>query len=113
MRKVCAGFGAELREFNREASHVHLPVNSPPKVALPKLVNSLKDISCRRIRQEFPDLARHYRQANRLRSASYVAGSAEAQPSPLCASTSSSKGGPSDPGRGPSTFTIGPTSPPT
>ena len=73
----------ELREFNREASHVHLPVNSPPEVALPKLVNSPKGVSSRRIRQEFPDLTRHYWQANRLWSASYFARSAGGAPIPV------------------------------
>jgi putative transposase len=41
-------------------------VNFPPKAALSKLVNSLKGISSRWMRQEFPDLRRHYRRANRL-----------------------------------------------
>ncbi len=38
MRKVCGDFGAELREFNGEADHVHLLVEYPPKVAVPALV---------------------------------------------------------------------------
>jgi putative transposase len=33
MRAVCAGSGAELHEFNAEASHVHLLVHYPSKVA--------------------------------------------------------------------------------
>ena len=32
----------------------------PPKVAISKLVNSLKGVSSRRLKQEFPDLARRY-----------------------------------------------------
>jgi putative transposase len=80
MRAVCAGFGTGLAEFNGEASHVHLLVNFPPKVALSKLVNSLKGVSSRRMRQEFPDLARHYWRANQLWSASYFAGSAGGAP---------------------------------
>jgi putative transposase len=80
MRDVCADFEAELREFNGEGDHVHLLVNFPPKVALSKLVNSLKGVSSRRMRQEFPDLARHYYRANRLWSGSYFAGSAGGAP---------------------------------
>jgi len=80
MRAVCAGFETGLAEFNGEASHVHLLVNFPPKVALSKLVNSLKGVSSRRMRQEFPDLARHYWRANRLWSASYFAGPAGGAP---------------------------------
>jgi putative transposase len=62
------------------SNHVHLLVSFPPKVAPSRLVNSLKGVSSRRMRQEFPDLARHYRRANRLRSGSYVAGSAGGAP---------------------------------
>jgi len=80
MRAVCTGFETELAEFNGEADHVHLLVNFPPKVALSKLVNSLKGVSSRRLRQEFPPLARHYWRANRLWSGSYFAGSVGGAP---------------------------------
>lgn len=80
MRDVCADFEVQLEEFNGESSHVHLLVNFPPKVALSRLVNSLKGVSSRRIRQEFPDLRRHYYRANRLWSGSYFAGSADGAP---------------------------------
>jgi putative transposase len=69
-----------LAEFNGESNHVHLLVNFPPKVALSRLVNSLKGVSSRRMRQEFPDLARHHWRANRLWSGSYFAGSAGGAP---------------------------------
>ncbi|MFD4560011.1 IS200/IS605 family transposase [Streptomyces sp. NPDC058469] len=46
MRKVCQRFEAELKEFNGELDHVRLLINYPPKVAVSKLVNSLKDVSC-------------------------------------------------------------------
>jgi putative transposase len=80
MRDVCADFGAELAEFNREADHVRLLVNFPPTVTISRLVNSLKGVSSHRLRQEFPDLARHYWQAKRLWSGSYFAGSVEGAP---------------------------------
>lgn len=63
MRAVCADFETELIEFNGENNHVHLLVNFPPKVALAKLVNSLKGVSSRRMRQEFTDLVQHYYRA--------------------------------------------------
>lgn len=47
----------------------------PPKVAVSGLVNFLKGVSSRRLRQEFPDLVRHYWRAQRLWSGSYFAGS--------------------------------------
>ncbi|QYC45357.1 Transposase IS200 like protein [Nonomuraea coxensis DSM 45129] len=75
MRDVCADFETELSEFNGGSNHVHLLVNFPPKVALSRLVNSLKGVSSRRMRQEFPELARHYYRASKLWSGSYFAGS--------------------------------------
>lgn len=55
-------------------------MNFPPKLALSKLVNSLKGVSSRRLRQEFPDLVRHHYRANRLWSGSHFAGSAGGAP---------------------------------
>ncbi|MGA5082530.1 IS200/IS605 family transposase [Streptomyces griseoincarnatus] len=80
MRAVCEDFEAELVEFNGGNNHVHLLVHFPPKVAVSKLVNSLKGVSSRRLRQEFPDLVRHYWRAQRLWSGSYFAGSAGGAP---------------------------------
>ena len=47
---VCSDFESELREVGWEADHVHLLIGYPPKVALAKLVNSLKGVSARRLR---------------------------------------------------------------
>ncbi|WP_030475643.1 IS200/IS605 family transposase [Lentzea albidocapillata] len=80
MRAVCADFETELVEFNGENNHVHLLVSFPPKVAISKLVNSLKGVSSRRMRQEFPELTRHYWRAQRLWSGSYFAGSVGGAP---------------------------------
>jgi putative transposase len=80
MQAVCADFETDLSEFNGENNHVHLLVNFPPKVAPAKLVNSLKGVSSRRMRQEFPDLVRHYYRANKLWSGSYFAGSVGGAP---------------------------------
>ncbi|GAA0552996.1 IS200/IS605 family transposase [Actinomadura livida] len=80
MRNVCADFECELAEFNGESNHVHLLVDFPPKVALSHLVNSLKGVSSRRLRQEFPELARHYYRANKLWSGSYFTGSVGGAP---------------------------------
>ena len=54
MRAVCEDFGCQLVEFNGETEHVHLLVNFPPTVALSRLVNSLKGVTSRQLRQEFP-----------------------------------------------------------
>jgi len=48
--QVCADFECELRESGWETDHVHLLVSYPPKVALSRLINSLKGVSARRLR---------------------------------------------------------------
>ncbi|GLW96796.1 hypothetical protein Misp02_08830 [Microtetraspora sp. NBRC 16547] len=80
MHDVCADFECELAEFTGEANHVHLLVDFPPKVALSRLVDSLKGVSSRRMRTEFPELARHYHRANKLWSGSYFTGSVGGAP---------------------------------
>lgn len=78
--KVCTDFGAELTEFNGEADHVHLLVNYPPKVAISKLVNSLKGVSSRLLRrQEHPSI-REALWGGSLWSPSYFAGSCGGAP---------------------------------
>lgn len=58
--KVCQDFEAELIECDGEDDHVHLLVHYPPKVALSKLVNSLKGVSSRRLRAIRPEVSGRY-----------------------------------------------------
>ena len=76
---ICGDFEATLDEFNGASDHVHLLVHYPPKVAVSALVNSLKGVSSRRLRQDRPDLAGHYWQGG-LWSASYFAASCGGAP---------------------------------
>lgn len=72
----CADFGrTEPVAFNDENNHIHLLVNFPPKVTLAKLANSLRGVTSRRMRQEFPNLQPHYYRATKLCSDSYFTGS--------------------------------------
>lgn len=80
MRKVCEDFEAELKEFNGEHDHVHLLVHYPPKVAVSKLVNSLKGVSARRIRQEFTGRTNHAITHGHLWSPSYFSASCGGAP---------------------------------
>lgn len=80
MREVCADFEAELREFNGEHDHVHLLVHYPPKVAISKLVNSLKGVTARRLRQEYAPHVRKYLCGEHFWSGSYFAGSCGGAP---------------------------------
>ncbi|MBZ3913336.1 IS200/IS605 family transposase [Streptomyces acidiscabies] len=80
MRDVCADFDAELTEFNGEPDHVHLLVHYPPKIALSRLVGSLKGVSARRLRQEFPDHIHRFLSGDHFWSPSYFAASAGGAP---------------------------------
>ncbi|MGW0595416.1 IS200/IS605 family transposase [Streptosporangium sp. NPDC002607] len=73
MIEVCGSFGAELVEFNGEEDHVHLLVHYPPKVALSTLVNSLKGVSARLLRKEYPAHIHKYLWGGHLWSPSYFA----------------------------------------
>jgi putative transposase len=73
--EVCTDFDAELREFNGEHHHVHLLVHYPPKVALSKLVNSLKGVTARRLRQEYDPHVHKYLWGRHFWAGSYFAGS--------------------------------------
>lgn len=77
--RVCEGFHVELAEFNGESDHVHLLVNFPPSVELSKLVNSLKGVSSRLLRKQFPELETRYWK-NVLWSRSYFAASCGGAP---------------------------------
>ncbi|EGR4074774.1 IS200/IS605 family transposase [Vibrio cholerae] len=80
MNKVCADFEAEIVEFNGEQDHVHLLVNYPPKVAISKLVNSLKGVTSRKLKQHHPELHKTAYMKDALWSPSYFAGSVGGAP---------------------------------
>ena len=77
---VCTDFEAELVEFDGEDDHVHLLVNYPPKVAISKLVNSLKGVSSFLIRKkDYPSIKKKLRGGS-LWSPSYFAASCGGAP---------------------------------
>jgi putative transposase len=76
---VCHDFEAQLVEFDGEDDHVHLLVNYPPKVSISSLVNSLKGVSSRLLRRDFPGLTKQYWQGA-LWSPSYFAASCGGAP---------------------------------
>ena len=80
LSSVCTDFEAELVAFDGEEDHVHLLVNYPPKVAVSTLVNSLKGVSSRMIRQKnYPSITKKL-WAGALWSPSYFAGSCGGAP---------------------------------
>lgn len=77
---VCSDFEAELIEFDGEDDYVHLLVNYPPKVAVSKLVNSLKGVSSHLIRKKnFPSIRKKL-WGDALWSPSYFASSCGGAP---------------------------------
>jgi putative transposase len=56
---VCLHFEAALIEFDGERDHVHLLVHYPPKVCL-SMINSLKGVSSRLLRQQFRNEVEKY-----------------------------------------------------
>jgi REP-associated tyrosine transposase len=77
---VCIDFEAELVEFDGGEDHVHLLVNYHPKVAASVLVNSLKGVSSRMIRQKRYPSVRRKLWGGALWSPSYFAGSCGGAP---------------------------------
>jgi putative transposase len=53
-------FEVELTAFNDGRDPVHLLVQYPPKVILSKLINSLKGVSSRKLKQEFKAIQEHW-----------------------------------------------------
>ncbi len=80
MGSVCVNFGAELREFGGEEDHVHLLIHYPPTVTLATLVNSLKGVSARRLKQELPSEIKRFLWGGHLWSPSYFVGSCGGAP---------------------------------
>ena len=73
---VCNDFEVHLVEFEGEGDYVHLLVNYHPKVAVSKLVNSLKGVSSRILRQKkYPSIQKALYGAS-LWSPSYFVGAA-------------------------------------
>ena len=77
---VCLDFEASLVEFEGERDHVHLLIEYPPKVAVSKLVNSLKGVSSRLLRKKgYPSIQNALWGTN-LWSPSYFAGACGGAP---------------------------------
>ena len=77
--KVCRDFEVELIKCDGEDDHVHLLVHYPPKVALSRLVNSLKGVSSRLLRENRLEITGRYHKGV-LWSPSYFAASCGGAP---------------------------------
>jgi len=75
-----AAWRCSLVEFGGEPDHVHLLIEYPPTVELSRLINSLKGVSSRLIRRDFPELKRRVWKGKHLWSPSYFAASCGGAP---------------------------------
>ena len=57
---VAKKMGFEIVEFNGESDHIHLLIEYPPRLALSKIVNSLKGVSSRLLRKKYPIFKKEY-----------------------------------------------------
>lgn len=57
---LCSKWEAKLLEFGGEPDHVHLLVSLNPKIQPSKLVNNLKPISSRMVRQQYANYLRRF-----------------------------------------------------
>ncbi|MFE2421139.1 IS200/IS605 family transposase [Streptomyces hokutonensis] len=73
-------FGAEPAEFNGEGDHTHLLAHYPPKIALSKLVNSLKGVSSRCLRAEYTGRINRIGTGSAFWAPSYFVGSCGGAP---------------------------------
>lgn len=71
--RVLEAKGATLVECDGEDDHVHLLIEYPPQESVSELVNRLKGVSSRRLRNRFPDVKDH---RGSLWAPSYFAASA-------------------------------------
>lgn len=78
--EVTKSFESVLVEFDGEHDHVHLLVNYPPKISVSNLVNSLKGVSSRMIREKHGKTLKKKLWGNALWSPSYFAGSCGGAP---------------------------------
>lgn len=65
----------KLVEFNGEEDHIHLLFQYHPDVALSNLVNNLKSVSSRKLRQEFEERVNQFYRKDVLWNGSYFVAS--------------------------------------
>jgi len=55
-KDIAAGCKASVVEANGEADHIHILLAAPPDFNLCRMINSLKTVTSRRLKQEFPEI---------------------------------------------------------
>ena len=55
---IAEKFGIQILNQETDKDHVHILFKATPKTDLPKFINSLKSVSSRYLRKEFPEIIR-------------------------------------------------------
>jgi putative transposase len=53
---IARDFNATVVEANGEPDHIHILLSAPPDFNLCRMINSLKTVTSRRLKKEFPDI---------------------------------------------------------
>ncbi|HUI67138.1 MAG TPA: IS200/IS605 family transposase [Nitrospirota bacterium] len=53
---IAVDFNAAVVEANGEKDHIHILLSAPPDFNLCRMINSLKTVTSRRLKKEFPDI---------------------------------------------------------
>ena len=78
--EICIDYQAQLVEFDGEVEHVHLLISFPPQAQISKMINSLKGVSSRMLKKNYPEITKWYYQNKSLWSPSYFAASCGGAP---------------------------------
>ncbi|MFI5323983.1 MAG: IS200/IS605 family transposase [Thermodesulfobacteriota bacterium] len=55
-RDIAVDFNAAVVEANGENDHIHILLSAPPDFNLCRMINSLKTVTSRRLKKEFPEI---------------------------------------------------------
>ncbi|MGQ3413895.1 IS200/IS605 family transposase [Natrinema sp. LN54] len=61
--EIADGFEADIKSVDGGADHVHILFTTKPTTELTKFINSLKGVTSRRIRKEYPEVKDHLEDA--------------------------------------------------
>jgi len=71
VKEVTQHFGIEIIEQETDKDHIHILFSSRPTIILSRFVNSLKTVTSRKLRREFPEVMRRELWGGKFWSPSY------------------------------------------
>jgi len=71
IEEVAQHFGVEIIEQETDKDHIHILFSSRPTIMLSRFVNSLKSVTSRKLRKEFPEVMKRELWGGKFWSPSY------------------------------------------